>query len=170
MGIIFRNISCTFIFTIIVITICIKAESVEIAPRISDREIIESLAILKHGQNNINARFEDMRLDMNKRFEQIDKHFEDVNKRIDGLQNTMLSLFGAIIALIIALFGYIAWDRRTALKPLQERFEMLERELHRDLDLQHEEGSRITRLIKTLREIARTDKKIEEILKSFSLM
>ena len=129
MGIIFRNIICIFIFTILVITICINAEAVEIAPRISDREIIESLTILKQGQNNINARFEDMRLDM-------DKRFEDVNKRIDGLQNTMLSLFGAIIALIIALFGYIAWDRRTALKPLQERFEMLEKELHRDLDLQ----------------------------------
>ena len=152
MRIFFRNTIYFIMFTMFITTIYQKVEAVEISPQISDREIIESLAVLKQGQNNINTRF------------------EDINNRIDGLQNTMLSLFGAIIALIIALFGYIAWDRRTALKPLQERFEMLEKGLHRDLDLLHEEGSRITRLIKALREIARTDKKIEEILKSFSLM
>ena len=155
-----------FVLALFIFSTNINAQAVEVSPRISDREIIESLAILKQGQIALNKRFDDV----NQRFEDINQRFEDVNSRIDGLQNTMLSLFGAIIALIIALFGYIAWDRRTALRPLQERLELIERELHRDLDLQNEEGSLLTRLVKALREMAKTDKKIEEILKSYSLM
>ncbi|NOQ46750.1 MAG: hypothetical protein GQ559_08790 [Desulfobulbaceae bacterium] len=46
----------------------------------------------------------------------------------------------------------------------------LEKELHRDLELQHEDGSRITRLIKVLREHAENDPKLSEILRSFSLL
>ena len=89
---------------------------------------------------------------------------------MDGLQNTMLALFGAIITLIVALFGYIVWDRRTILKPVVERLDRLERDVVRDLDLQHEEGSRLTRLLKALREHAKNDSKLAEILRSFSLL
>lgn len=137
----------------------VPAPAVEVAPRISDREIIESLAVLKHGQVDINRRFED-----------VNRRFDDLNHRIDGLRNTILVLFGAIITLIVALFGYIAWDRRTALRPLQDRLELLERDLYRDLELQHEEGSRLTRLIKALRQMAKTDEKIAEVLRSFHLL
>ncbi len=147
-----KKIICSAILALLTICFTAPAKAIETAPRITDREIIEALAILKQSH-----------LDINKRF-------DDVNKRFDWLQNTMLSLFGAIVALIIALFGYIAWDRRTALKPFQERFERLERDLNRDLDLQNEEGSRLTRLIKALRELAKNDKKVAEILGTFSLM
>ena len=81
-----------------------NAEAVKTAPRISDSEIIESLAILKQGQIDIN------------------KRFEDVNRRIDGLQNTMLNLFGAIIALVIALFGYIAMGSSYSFKAASGAF------------------------------------------------
>ena len=144
----------------------VPAPAVEVAPRISDREIIESLAVLKQGQVDINRRFEDV----NRRFEDVNRRFDDLNHRIDGLRNTILVLFGAIITLIVALFGYIAWDRRTALGPLQDRLELLERDLYRDLELQHEEGSRLTRLIKALRQMAKTDEKLAEVLRSFHLL
>ena len=109
------------------------------------------LAVLKQGQGDINRRFDDVNRrfnDVNQRFEDVNRRFDDLNHRIDGLRNTILVLFGAIITLIVALFGYIAWDRRTALRPLQDRLELLERDLYRDLELQHEEGSRLIRLIK----------------------
>ena len=48
-----------------------------------------------------------------------------------GLQNTMLALFGVIITLIVALFGYIVWDRRTMVKPLAERLDRLEYDIMR---------------------------------------
>lgn len=173
------------LLTILLISLSVvSASAVETAPRISDREIVEALAILKQGQVDINRRLDDLtshtnqRLDdvnrrfddVNQRFDDINRRFDDVNHRIDGLQNTMLVLFGAIITLIVALFGYIVWDRRTALRPLQDRLERLERDLQRDLELQHEEGSRLTRLVKALREMAKTDENIAEVLRSFSLL
>ncbi|MBF0126744.1 MAG: hypothetical protein HQM02_05980 [Magnetococcales bacterium] len=60
---------------------CAEAGALEVAPRISDREIIQELASIKAGQDKQNQRFEDI----NKRFEDINKRFEDVNKRIDDL-------------------------------------------------------------------------------------
>jgi len=203
-------------FLLIAFTMCMwsgYARAVEVAPRISDREIIESLAILKQGQVDLNRRFDEFSRHVDKRFDEfsrhvdqrfanvdkrfanvdkrfanvdkrfdefsrhvdqrfanVDKRFDDINKRLDVLQNTMLVLFGAIITLIVALFGYIAWDRRTALKPLQDRIERIDRDLQRDLELMHQDGSRLTRLVEALRELAKTDPKIAEVLRSFSLL
>ena len=160
-------------FLLIAFTMCMwsgYARAVEVAPRISDREIIESLAILKQGQVDLNRRFDEFSRHVDQRFANVDKRFDDINKRLDVLQNTMLVLFGAIITLIVALFGYIAWDRRTALKPLQDRIERIDRDLQRDLELMHQDGSRLTRLVEALRELAKTDPKIAEVLRSFSLL
>ncbi len=184
----------------------VASSAVEVALRISDREIIESLSELAAGQANldkrlddlnrsidnrfdqvdkwfdqVDKRFDDLNRSIDKRFEQvdkrlddlnrsIDKRFDDVNRRIDGLQNTMLALFGAILSLIVALFGFIIWDRRTMLKPVVDRLDRLEREVTKDLDMLNEEGSRLTRLVKTLREQAKTDPKLAEILRTFSLL
>lgn len=142
-------------------------QAVEVAPRISDREIVERLTRLEEGQKALHS-------DMNQRFEAIDQRFKelrnDMNSRIIGLQNTMLALFGAIITLIVALFGYIVWDRRTMVKPLAERLDRLEYDILRDLDLRHKEGSVVSRLVKALTKHARNDPKLTEILRDFSLL
>jgi DNA repair exonuclease SbcCD ATPase subunit len=143
---------------------------VEVAPRISDREIIEALTELRAGQKALEEKM-DLRFEANEvRFDAIDARLEAIDRRIDGLRETMLALFGTMMALIIALFGYIAWDRRTMVKPLQERLDRIERDLARDLELQHEQGSRYTRLVKVLREMAKTDPKLAEVLRNFSLL
>jgi DNA anti-recombination protein RmuC len=211
----------------------VSSRAVDIAPRISDREIIESLAELKAGQagldkrmdqltksinqrfenqwektdqrfealnqkiedqgkktdqrfedqwekidqrfedqwEKINQRFEDQEKKTDQRFEALNQRIEDQGKninqriedqgkninqriedqgkktdqRIDDLKNIMLTMFSAIVALIIALFGYIIWDRRTMLKPVSERLQRLEYEVLCDLDLRHEDGSLLTR-------------------------
>lgn len=43
--------------------------AVEIAPRISDREIVERLTRLEEGQKSIDARFDDLRSELNNRFD-----------------------------------------------------------------------------------------------------
>ena len=54
------------------------------------------------------------------------------------------------MAIIIALFGYIIWDRRTALKPLEERINKREQ----DIEIRHENGSKINRLIQALKNLS----------------
>ena len=99
------------------------AFALEVAPRLTDREIIESLAELKQGQRDINKRFDDLQIGTNKRFDDLRM---DMNKRMDTSHRTMLALFGMLITLIVALFGYIAWDRRTLVKPIQEKLNIIE--------------------------------------------
>jgi len=159
----------------------LPAIAVETAPRISDREIIESLANLKSGQKaletgqkaleaRIDQRFEAFQNQIDQRFEasqqQIDQRFEAVDEQLDKIWALMLIMIAGIFGLI----GYIVWDRKTALRPVEQRLIALESEFHRDLEIQHEDGSRLTRLVKVLREMAKTDEKLANVLRSFSLL
>jgi DNA repair exonuclease SbcCD ATPase subunit len=160
------------------------ANAVEVAPRISDREIIESLAELKAGQKALEARMDqrfeavdqrfdafqqqiDQRFDaVNRRFETVDQRFASVDEQLDKIWTLMLVMITGIFGLI----GYIVWDRKTALRPVEQRLIALEAEFHRDLEIQHEDGSRLTRLVKVLREMAKSDEKLANVLRSFSLL
>ena len=118
------------IFILLQLVLPVALFAVEIAPRISDREIIEKLAILEVGQEALAVRLTDLRSEM--------KSGQDaLGQRLDSLNNTMLVLFGSLITLIVALFGYIAWDRRTMVKPFVEQLHRLEHDVLNDLDLHH---------------------------------
>ncbi len=183
-----------------------SAIAVDTAPRISDREIISSLAELRAGQKalekNIDQRFEGV----DQRFEAVDQRFEAVERRFTSLEKTMDQRFSSmettmdqrfssmettmdqrfvamdqrfslienlllvVIAGIFGLIGYIVWDRKTAMRPLEKRLVKIENDLQRDLELQNEEGSRLTRMIKALRELAQSDEKLAAVLRSYSLL
>jgi len=156
--------SICFIF---VLGLGFSSWAVEVAPRITDREIIVALTELKAevraGKQHMLQRFEEMQTSMDLRFEQVDQRFNQMQvsmdqrfeqvdqrfeqsqlsiaQRFEQMHSTMLSIFSILGALIIALFGYVVWDRRTALKPLEERFDLLEQDLVHDLQLRNENGS-----------------------------
>jgi len=137
--------------------------AVEIAPRISDREIIEKLAILEVGQGAL-------RSEMKSGQEALSQRLDDLLQRLDSSNNTMLVLFGSLITLIVALFGYIAWDRRTMVKPVVEQLHRLEHDVHNDLDLNHTQGSLLKRQLKALREYAQINPEFAEILRGLALL
>jgi DNA repair exonuclease SbcCD ATPase subunit len=158
--------------------------AVDVAPRISDREIIEALTELKAGQKALEAKMDqhfeavNQRFEaVNQRFAAVDQRFEAVDQRFESMEagfnqrfNFLENLLMVVIAGIFGLIGYIVWDRKTALRPVEERLLKLENELHRDLEIQHEEGSRLTRLVKVLREMAKHDEKLASVLRNFSLL
>ena len=142
----------------------IVASAVEAAPHITDREVIDALAelrtTLKAMDQKIELKFQasdqkmelkfqaaDQKMElkiqaldqkMELKFQVMDQQFKAVNQQISSLGNMQLTLFMAVISLIVALFGYIAWDRSTMIKPLQERIERVERmqlEFNRDLEI-----------------------------------
>ncbi len=57
--------------------------------------------------------------DVDQRFMQIDKRFDDIDKRFNDLQNYMLGGFGVLFTMMIALVGFILWDRRSVTAPLE---------------------------------------------------
>ena len=102
------------------------ALAVDIAPRISDREIVERLSRLEEGQKRLEARFDakfesvdkrfdavdkridDLRSEMKSRFDSADKRFDSADKRFDGLRSEMNSRFESVdkrIDLLTWMFG-----------------------------------------------------------------
>jgi len=73
---------------------------------------------------------------IDKRFEAIEKRIDRIEKRIDSLRGLMLWGFGILFMGMFALVGFVLWDRRTAIAPVQrdtkylmEREEKLEQAL-----------------------------------------
>ena len=144
--------------------------AIDVAPRISDREIIEKLVTLEAGQKSLNQRISDLRSEMKAGQASLDKRLDDLGKRIDDSNSTMLAFFGAIITLIVALFVYIAWDRRTMFRPVVTQLNQLERDVVNDLELRHSQGSLLTRQLKVLRLYARQNSEFAEIMRDLSLL
>jgi len=156
----------TFIFSVFPL----RAFSYQKTMGLTDKEIVERLTKLEEGQRalraEMNRRFEDINKrfeDMNKRFEDMNERFEDINERFDLLNkrisdlvhttNTMMVVFGG---LVVAMMGLVFWDRKTLIEKAKES---AVKKIETD-----------SRLIKALRELAKTDKKLAEVMKSFGLL
>ena len=73
-----------------------------------------------------------------------------MNQRFTFLENLVMVLIAGVLGLI----GFVVWDRKTALRPLEKKLDRLEQDLQHDLELQRPDGSRLTRLIHALGEIS----------------
>ena len=138
---------------------------------LTDREIIERLTRLEEGQKAIkeemNRRFDEMNKRFEERFEAIDKRFDEMNRRFEQrfdemdkritdlvhTANTMMVVFGG---LVVAMMGLVFWDRRTLIEKAKE------------VTVKHIETD--SRLIRVLRELSKTDKRLAEVMKTFGLL
>jgi len=104
---------------------------------------------------------------IDKRFEQVDKRFEelraDMNARFEQQHNTIMMLIGVFTAITTATIGFALWDRRTMIRP----FETKVKEIETNMDTLKTSNKN---LIESLRELAKTDTKLAEVLKQFNLL
>ena len=122
---------------------------IEVAPRITDKEIIERLTRLEEGQKSILR-------EMDKRFEAIDKRFEAIDRRFDQLNNLIIGIIGAFSAIVAVTIGFAIWDRRSMIRPFEDKVEELRKTDQKFLEI--------------LKTLAREDKKLAEVLKSFGIL
>ena len=177
-----------YVFILLQLIIPCALLALEPAPDITDREVMEKLTKLeagqqalrsemkagqqalrsemKAGQQALNQRISDLRSEMKAGQETLNKRFDDLNQRISETNYIMITIFGAVIVMVTALFGYILWDRRTMIKPVLERIERIEQ----DVDLSNAFGSKLSHLISAMRELAKTDEQLATVLRSFSLL
>ncbi|GAB4487031.1 MAG: hypothetical protein OHK0045_07030 [Raineya sp.] len=111
---------------------------------------------------------------IDKRFEQIDRRFEQVDKRFEELRNDMNARFeqqnnffmiivGLFTTITAATIGFALWDRRTMIRPFESKMKIVEEEialLRRDNK----------NLLESLKELAKTDARLAEILKQFNIL
>jgi len=133
--------------------------SVETGFTSEDRErLIRLEATLKVFMEQLDKRFEQI----DKRFEQVDKRFEQINEELNRLVNIIVGVFTGQIALVVAVIGFALWDRKTIIrKAKEETFEEMEKEL---------KPEKFKKLLGALREKAKTDKELAEILKRYGLL
>ena len=176
-----RAIRLTLIATIMLLVNLTRGFAVEVAPRISDREIIEGLAairadikVLSQKIDGLDKRIDDVEKSLSQRIDGLSQKIDDVekslsqridglDKRIDGIEKSLSqridsleNLMYIMIAGIFGLIGFVVWDRRTALKPAMDRIGKLERE---EEDLK-----------RALREYAKQEPGFAEILKNIGIL
>ncbi len=96
---------------------------------------------------------------VDKRFEQIDKRFAQVNQQFEQMMTFLWMLTGIFTTMVVAVIGFAYWDRRTIIrKARDEAIEVIEKE------------GRLRDLIAALRQLAREDPKLAEVLRSFRLL
>ncbi|MCX8113355.1 MAG: hypothetical protein N3E49_09250 [Bacteroidia bacterium] len=104
-------------------------------------------------------RVEERLRSLEKEVEGIQAQLARMESRSDAQFYTLLSLIGLMLASIAGLIGFILWDRRKALEPVQKEVN----ELRKD-------SSKLSRLVQSLREYARTHPDLAEILRQYELV
>ena len=141
--------------------------AIETSPHISDREIVERLTRLEtrleEGQNTLRSEIranadaiKQLREDMNKQFDRIDKQF-------DRLVHIMLGIFGAFAALCGCTIWFALWDRRTMIRPFEDKVKKIEDDIAAN-------RTKLHTLIDAFRSLSKTDEKVAGILKKFNLL
>lgn len=86
----------------------------------------------------------------------IDVKFDSIQKQIDQLSMLFYWGFGILISLFIFMFGYMIWDRRTALQPA--------------LDKATDADTKSANLILALREYSKKHADLAEILRTHGML
>lgn len=127
--------------------------AVETAPRISDREIIESLTELKAGpkalqqqitdlkestqqqtsdlRQDTQRQITDLRQEMNTRFDGINRRFDDLNRRFDDVMTLLQILIGALVVVLGGMLAWLVaiWRRLVRVEERQNAFETQDDEI-----------------------------------------
>ncbi|MBF0238625.1 MAG: hypothetical protein HQM12_13035 [SAR324 cluster bacterium] len=121
----------------------------------------------------VDKRFEELRSDTNKRFETIDKRFEEFNQRFDQQNNLLIGIVTAFAGIVAVSITFALWDRRTMIRPFETKVAQLEQDLKKIPKLEEnlaQNQQQLHRLLESLRALSKTDGKVAEILKSYSLL
>ena len=106
---------------------------------------------LDRSEQRLDRRFQELRTDMNSQFD-----------RLNALLIGLCSVFGL---LVVALFGFVLWDRRSMLRPLEADMKRLEGDLAT-------KGSktRLDATVNALRAWAQENDQLAAVLKRLNLM
>jgi len=135
----------------------------EIPYTLDDRD---RLIRVEEGLKGVNQRIDSL----DKRIDGLDKRIDSLDKRIDGLQGLMYVVIGAIIAQTLAVVGFSLWDRRSTLMPLTRKTKELEEFIESTKKETQEIKERELALENVMREYAKQEPKLYEVLKTLRLL
>ncbi len=161
------------------------AGAVTPAPVLTDREIAERLARLETrldegltgvrsdisqlrvGMAQLRADMVQLRADMAQlradMQEQNRQFREEMNSRFEEHFRLMLGVLAAFVALVALNLGIVMWDRRSAVRPLEDKVTGMAEELA-------EQHSRISALLEAVRTLGQQHPTVAAVLRRFNLL
>ncbi len=148
------------LFNIALISKAIDTKETVVPYTLEDRDrLIRVESEQKALRNEMNS----LRNEMNARFESIDKRFESIDQRFELMYDQIKDIkiflywgFGVLFTFMAALMGFVLWDRRTVLTPVQRKTEMVEKNNER--------------IIEALQTLAKNDTELTDILRSVGIL
>ena len=137
--------------------------------KVTNEMIYAKLLEIEKRQAILEAQFREFKEQVDKRFEQVDKRFEDMNKRFEDMNKRFDQLYtflwiitGIFTAIMVGAFGFAYWDRRTIITEAK-------RQVYDDMEKEFK-PEKFRKVLSALRELAKNDKRVEEILKREGLL
>lgn len=96
-----------YILVVISLLSSTGAWAAERAPRITDREIVEKLTRLEEGQKTLAKRFDDLRAEMNGKFDTVNKRFDDLRAEMNSRFDTLQWMLGLFITISLVILGFV---------------------------------------------------------------
>ena len=128
--------------------------AVENSPRITDREIIESLIRLEEGVKANREMIIALRTEMGSVRTEI---YSGIKSLRDEVLGFLKWGFGLLFTGMLILVGFILWDRRSTLKPVKDDLDKLERR-------------KVDRLLEAMRKLSEEDSRVAQVLRSVGLL
>ena len=176
-----------------VVGLPIAAGAVTPAPALTDREIAERLTRLEtrldEGLTGLREEMAQMRADMQEQNRQLREEVSqmradmqeqnrqlradmqeqgrqlrtDMNSRFEEQGRMLLGIVAAFTALVAVNIGLVVWDRRTSVRPLEDKVSGLAEEVS-------ESRSQVSTLLEVLRALGQQNQTVAAVLKRFNLL
>ncbi|RME08705.1 MAG: hypothetical protein D6804_07020, partial [Aquificota bacterium] len=140
-----------FVLFILITLLLSIAHAREVPFTLEDREMLRSIYI----------RMEKLETKVEVAFNQIDKRFEQVDKKIDMLLTYMGIMAGAFVRITAATIGFAIWDRRSMIKPFEDK--------SKEIEKRFEKGEEMDRkFLEALKTPTQKDRELAELLKRYN--
>ena len=176
-----------------VVGLPIAAGAVTPAPALTDREIAERLTRLEtrldEGLTGLREEMAQMRADMQEQNRQLREEVSqmradrqeqnrqlradmqeqgrqlrtDMNSRFEEQGRMLLGIVAAFTAIVAVNIGLVVWDRRTSVRPLEDKVSGLAEEVS-------ESRSQVSTLLEALRALGQQNQTVAAVLKRFNLL
>ena len=85
--------------------------------------IRNEMGSFRNEMNSLRNEMSSLRNEMDAKFEAVDARFDSVNAKFDYI----FWILGVVFAMMLFMLGFIIWDRRTTLAPINSEIEELKR-------------------------------------------
>ena len=129
----YQDMKKYFIITVLLISGIYSTAQQQVVPyTLADRDRLIQVEANINGVRNemgsLRNEMNSLRNEMNAKFDAVNNRFDAVDAKFDAMNAKIDSIYwflGVVVALIIFMLGFIIWDRRTTLAPINSEIEEL---------------------------------------------